>query len=164
MAWRLLTSFIRLVPRLLDSGKSSNTLTAQMVTATFNQLITCIRSEPDSSFLASLYKCFTESLQVIGGPSNLPQEYHSGITDATKHQLQALADKRKSRTNRLAGDPQHVDKDDIALYEQFEEFALQEMDALLVELDRNHPLRIAVSSVRDLGVNDWETEDGEDVG
>ncbi|KAF9445877.1 ARM repeat-containing protein [Macrolepiota fuliginosa MF-IS2] len=151
-----------LVPRLLDSGKISNTLSPQMVTATFNQLISCIRSEPDSSFLASLYKCFTESLQVIGGPSYLPQEYHVGIIEATKQQLQALADKRKSRANRLAGDPD-VDKDDIALYEQFEEFALQEMDKLLTDLDRNHPLRIAVSSVRDLGVNDWDADEGEEV-
>lgn len=160
----LYLSFVsRLVPRLLDSGKISNTLTTQMVTATFNQLISCIRSEPDSSFLASLYKCFTETLQVIGGPSNLPQEYHAGIIDATKHQLQALADKRKTRANRLAGDPD-IDKEDIALYEQFEEFALQEMDKLLLDLDRNHPLRIAVSSVRDLGVNEWDTEDDGEVG
>ncbi|XP_006460617.1 hypothetical protein AGABI2DRAFT_220702 [Agaricus bisporus var. bisporus H97] len=152
-----------LVPRLLDSGKISNTLTTQMVTATFNQLISCIRSEPDSSFLASLYKCFTESLQVIGGPTNLPQEYHIGIIDATKHQLQALADKRRSRANRLAGDPD-IDREDIALYEQFEEFELQEMDKLLKDLDRNHPLRIAVSSVRELGVNEWDVEEGEETG
>lgn len=58
-----------------------------------------------------------ESLQVLGSPSNLPLEYHSGITEATKQQLQALANKRKSHTNRLAGDPQHIDRDDIALYE-----------------------------------------------
>jgi hypothetical protein len=134
-----------------------------MVTATFNQLISCIRTEPDSSFLASLYKCFTESLQVIGGPSNLPQEYHVGIIDATKHQLQALADKRRSRANRLAGDPD-VDKEDIVLYEQFEEFSLQEMDKMLGDFDRNHPLRIAVSSVRELGVNEWEEEEDGEVG
>jgi hypothetical protein len=132
-----------------------------MVTATFNQLITCIRSEPDASFLASLYKCFSESVSVLGGPSNLPQEYHLGIIESTKHQLQVLADKRKMRAQRLAGDPD-VDKEDIALYEQFEEFALQEMDKVLEELDRNHPLRIAVSSVRDLGVNDWDSDEGED--
>lgn len=65
------------------------------------------------------------------------------------------------RAQRLAGDPD-VDKEDIALYEQFEEFALQEMDKVLEELDRNHPLRIAVSSVRDLGVNDWDSDEGED--
>ncbi|KXN84686.1 Importin subunit beta-3 [Leucoagaricus sp. SymC.cos] len=152
-----------LVPRLLDTGKSSNTLTPQMVTTTFHQLIACIHTEPNPSFLASLYKCFSESLQVIGGPSNLPQEYHVGIIDSTKHQLQVLADKRKSRANRLAGDPK-ADKEDIALYEQFEEFALQEMDKLLVDLNRNHPLRIAVSSVRDLGINEWDTDGGEDVG
>ncbi|KAJ3561144.1 hypothetical protein NP233_g10376 [Leucocoprinus birnbaumii] len=89
------------VPRLLDCGKQSNTLTTQMVTAAFNQLIACIRSEPDSSFLASLYKCFTELLLVIGGPSNPPQEYHLGIIQSTKHQLQTLADKRKTRAARL---------------------------------------------------------------
>ncbi|KXN84279.1 Importin-5 [Leucoagaricus sp. SymC.cos] len=84
-----------LISHLLDTSKSSKTLTPQMVTATFHQLITCICTEPDSSFLASLYKCFSESLQVIGGPSNLPQEYHVGIIDSTKNQLQVLADKRK---------------------------------------------------------------------
>jgi hypothetical protein len=66
-------------------------------------------------------------------------------------------DKRKVQVQRLVGDPD-VDKEDIALYEQFEEFVLQEMDKVLQELDRNHSLRIAVSSVRDLGSD--ETEDG----
>jgi len=64
-----------------------------MVTAMFNQLVSCIHSESDVSFLVPLYKCFTDSLLVIGGHFNLPQEYRYSIIDATK--LQVPADKRK---------------------------------------------------------------------
>ena len=156
----------RLVPRLLDCGKSSNTLTTQMVTATFNQLVSCIRSESDASFLVSLYKCFTDSLLVIGGRFNLPQEYRYSIIDATKHQLQVLADKRKGRSIRLAraGEVDGLDKEDVSLYEQLEEFMLQEMERLLSELldgNEKQVLRIAISSVRDLGLNDWDDDDND---
>ena len=148
----------------MDCGKSSNTLTIQMVTATFNQLVSCIRSESDASFLNSLYKCFTDSLLVIGGRLNLPQEYRHTIIDITKHHLQALADKRKGRSIRLTriGEVDGLDKEDVSLYEQLEEFMLQEMERLSSELldgNEKQMMRIAISSVRDLGLNDWDDDD-----
>ena len=85
------------------TGKSSNTLTMKMVTTTVHQLVFCIRSESDASFLVSFYKCFTDSLLVIGGRFNLPPEYCYCIVDATKHQLQVLVDKRKGRSIRPEG-------------------------------------------------------------
>ena len=148
----------------MDCGKSSNTLTTQMVTATFNQLVCCIRSESDASFLVSLYKCFTDSLLVIGGHLNLPQEYRHSIIDITKHHLQALADKRKGRSIRLTriGEVDGLDKEDVSLYEQLEEYMLQEMERLSSELldgNEKQVMRIAISSVRDLGLNDWDDDD-----
>ena len=106
-----------------------------MVTATFNQFVSCISSESDASFLVSLYKCFTDSLLVISGRFNLPQEYRYGVIDATKHQLQVLADKRKRRSIRpaRAGEVDGLDTEDVGLYEKLEEFMLQEKERLLSE-------------------------------
>jgi len=135
-----------------------------MVTATFNQLVSCIRSESDASFLVSLYKCFTDSLLVIGGRLNLPQEYRHNIIYITQHQLQVLADKRKGRSIQLTrvGGIDGLDKEDVSLYEQLEEFMLQEMERLSSELldgNEKQVMRIAISSVRDLGLNDWDDDD-----
>jgi importin-5 len=80
----------RLILILLACGKTSGTLTNQML-----QLINCISTEHDLSFLASLYKSFTDSLRVIGGPGMLTREFHDGVIEATKRQLQSLADRRK---------------------------------------------------------------------
>src|ERR1700733_3337152 len=110
---------------LLSCGKYSTTLTNAMVSASFLQLINCISSESDSSFLASLYKYFTDSLRVIGGPPSLSQEFRDGIIEATKRQLQALADKRKSRAQRPMSDLED-DKEDLALLEEMEDFALED--------------------------------------
>lgn len=58
---------------LLSCGKTRNTLTPQieMVSATFHQLINYIASEQEPSFLASLFKCFADSLRVIRGHTSL---------------------------------------------------------------------------------------------
>lgn len=144
---------------LLACGKSSNTLTNPMVTATFHQLITCVSTEHDSSFLASLYKCFTDSLRVIGGPATLPQEYQNGIIEATKHQLQLLADRRKGRANRAALEVGESDKEELSLLEEVEDFALEDMGKMLIIFDANHPLLVAVSSVKDLGFNSWDSDE-----
>jgi hypothetical protein len=149
---------------LLVAGKNSGTLTTQMVSATLNQLVNCINTEQDASFLASLYKAFADCVRVIGGVGALAQEYHTGIIEATQRQLQAFADRRKSRANQVASDPE-TDKEDMALVEEFEDFALDDMAKLLAMFDPNHRLLVAVSSVRDLGLNSWESEDdGDDEG
>ena len=138
----------------------------QMVTAIFNQLVSCISSESDTSFLVPFYKCFTDSLLIIGGYFNLPQEYYYSIIDATKNQLQVPADKQKGWSIQLAraGEVDGWDKEDISLYKQLEEFMLQEMKRLLSELldgNEKQVLRIAISSVRDLGLNDWDDDDND---
>lgn len=146
---------------LLASGKNSGTLTNQMVSATFVQLISCISDEHDASFLGSIFKSFTDSLRVIGGPGALPREYHDGIMEATKRQLQTMADRRRARTSRPIADLEE-DKDDMALLEEMEDFALEDMGKMLTTFDPNHPLMVAVSSVRELGINQWESdEEGE---
>ncbi|KAJ7108609.1 armadillo-type protein [Mycena epipterygia] len=153
-----------LIPMLLASGKNSGTLTNQMVTATFLQMINGISTEHDASFLSSLYKCFNDSLRIIGGPSALSPEFQNGVMEATKRQLQGLADKRRARKARPASDLEE-DKEDIALLEEIEDFALEDMTKMLAVFDANHPLLVAVSSVKDLGFNQYDSdEDGNDEG
>ncbi|KAG5641749.1 hypothetical protein DXG03_004294 [Asterophora parasitica] len=152
-----------LIPMLLAAGKASTTLTNEMVNATFHQLIGCVSTEHDASFLASLYKCFNDSVRVIGGAAALPREFSDGIVEATKHQLQAIADRRKGRANRAANANSEGDKEEMALLEEIEDFALDDMGAMLAGLDPNHALLVAVSSVKDLGFNTWDSEDEEDV-
>ncbi|KAG6909546.1 hypothetical protein DXG01_016939 [Tephrocybe rancida] len=147
-----------LIPMLLAAGKASNTLTNQMVSAAFHHLITCVRAEHDASFTASLYKCINDCLRVVGGPSALPKEYTDGIVEVTKHQLQLLADRRKGRANRQA----EGDKEEMALMEEVEDFVLEDMGKMLVVLDPAHPLLVAVSGVKDLGFNTWESEEEEE--
>jgi importin-5 len=123
-----------------------------MVSASFHQLINCITSETDSSFLASLFKCFADSLRIMGGPSALSQEFHNGIIEATKRQLQTLADKRKKRSQRPPSE----------LADDKEDFALEDMAKLLYYMDPKHPLLVAVSSVKDLGLNQGGSDEDED--
>jgi importin-5 len=155
---------------LLSCGKNSGTLTVPMVSVTFQQLITCISTETDSSFLASLYKCFTDSLMVIGGPASLAPDFVLGIMEATKRQLQALADKRKGRAARSAnggrggrdvnGDGDiDADDEDLALLEEMEDFALEDMAKMLTCFDKDHPLLVAVASVRDLAIARLDSDD-----
>ncbi|KAJ7906329.1 armadillo-type protein [Mycena leptocephala] len=151
-----------LIPMLLASGKNSGTLTNQMVTATFLQIINGISTEHDASFLSSLYKCFNDSLRIIGGTSALSPEFQNGIMEATKRQLQGLADKRRARKARPASDLEE-DREDMALLEEIEDFALEDMAKMLTVFDTNHPLLVAVSSVKDLGFNQYDSdEDGND--
>jgi len=153
-----------LIPMLLSCGKESGTLTNQMVSATFLQLINGISTEQDSTFLASLYKYFSESLRVVGGPEALSSQFHEGIMEATKRQLQSLADKRKARAAR-ANNPAfaaEVDKDEMALVEEIEDYALEDMGKMLTTFDVNHPLLVAVASVRDLGFNSYDSDEGDE--
>jgi importin-5 len=81
---------------LLSCGKTSNALTTLMVSASFHQLINCIGSETDPSFLAPLFECFSDSLKVVGGHSALALEFQTGVTDVMQQEVQTLVDKRKN--------------------------------------------------------------------
>lgn len=147
----------RLIPMLLAAGHQSNTLTPTLVSASFQQLISCISDEQDSSFLASLFKALTESLVVIGGPATLPQEYKDGIMDATKRQLQTMAERRRARGTNRTEDLE--DNEDLALIEEMEDFALEDMGKMLGLFDPQHTLLVAVSSVKELGSGlRWDEE------
>jgi hypothetical protein len=148
----------RLVPTLIACGKSSGTLTNQIVSASFLQLINCIGTEEDESFLASLYKCFTDTLRIVGSLSTLSTEFRNGIIEATKRRLQSIADRRKHRAQRPVADLED-DREDLVLLEKMEDFALEDMGKMLQYFDTNHPLLIAISSVKELGFNHWDSED-----
>ena len=178
----------RLVPLLMSCGKSSGTLTPPMVTASLSKLVYCIQIETDPSFVASLYKAIGDTLHVVGLHALTP-ELTSGLMDGTKLQLQNMAEKRERRSGVGGGSggggavgavapgggggggsderpQQHLaqdedDRDEIALMEEMEEFALEDMEKTLRMLDGQHPLLIAIASVRDLGCHryPWEGEE-----
>jgi importin-5 len=128
-----------------------------MISATFAQLVDCIGTESDASFLSSLYTCLHRSLIVVGGPSILPLEFYGGVIEATKLQLQTLADRRKHRANLSMTDPQE-DQEELTLIQEMEDFALEDMSKLLRYFDPNHPLLVAVSSVKDLRLSHSEND------
>ncbi|TEB37702.1 ARM repeat-containing protein [Coprinellus micaceus] len=153
-----------LAPMLLACGKQSNTLTTQMLSAIFHQLISCISTEHDSSFLSSLYKCFCDCLRLIGGPASLSPEYSHGLMEATKRQLHSIADKRKARTQRVqremeSGGGDEGLKEEMGMLEEIEDYALEDMGRCLQMFDGNHQLLIAVGSVKELGMGLYHGEE-----
>jgi hypothetical protein len=47
----------------------------------------------------------------------------------------------------------------MALVEEIEDFALEDMGKMLSTFDINHPLLVAVASVRDLGFNMYVSDE-----
>lgn len=166
----LILTLYSLVPMLMACGKNSGTLTPQMVSASFSQIVHFINVENDPTFLSSLYKCFTDALRVLTPPGSatitvLPQEIHDAAIEATKNQLQNIADRRKARANKPASEMAE-DKEDLMLVEEMEDFALEDMSKMIALLDAGgsnatNPLSIAISSVRELGLQlqQWDSED-----
>lgn len=169
---------------LISAGKNSNTLTNQMVSATYSQLIACIAIESDASFLSSLYKSLSDTLRVLGGPSSLPPHLHSSLFDATQRQLASLAERRKRRASKLGGyvnggsgngDEGELDsgeREELALVEEMEDFALEDVGRLMETFESFggeigqgvQGIMVMVGSVRDLGLGlgAWDSE-GESV-
>jgi importin-5 len=143
---------------LVSCGKASNTIDGDMVTNVVQHVASVITQETDTSYLASLFKCATDCLRVWG---DVKAETRLALENAAKQQLQALADKRKARSTRSAAEIEE-DREDLALLEEMEEFALEDMAKMLGLMDTNHPLLMAISSVRDLGLGlgAWDS-DGE---
>lgn len=107
-----------------------------MVSTTFHELIDCIDSAPHPSFVAPLYTCFTKTLEVIGGPGVLPQEYHNAITEVTKRQIQAVMARRKDRAKYQGMDF----AEGFVLLEEVDNDVFESIAVLLRYLDANHPL------------------------
>jgi len=143
---------------LLVCGKKSGTLTPEMLNVAFNQLVNVIGAEDDPSFLASLYKCFTDVMRVVGKES-IPAQIYDGVIKATQNQLQVLAQKRKRRSEKSARELQE-ERDDVALLEEMEEFAFEEMARMLQFFDESHPLLVAIGSLKALGLRteQWDSE------
>lgn len=151
-----------------------------MLHAVFAQLINVARGEADASFLASLFKCIADCVRVAGGGAGgepgtspadaLPQDIREGILGAVRHQLQGLAEKRKtrmrrfslsddgSRDGRVSAEELEEEREDVALLEELEDFALDDIAKLLKLFDPSHPLLVAVGSVRELGIRGDEDE------
>ncbi|OCB84852.1 ARM repeat-containing protein [Sanghuangporus baumii] len=166
------------IPVLLVCGKQAGTLTPQMLHAVFAQLVSVARGEADASFLASLFRCIADCVRVAGGGAGsepgtspadaLPRDIREGILGAIRHQLQGLADKRKARTRRflsrddgshdgrVSAEELEEEREDIALLEELEDFALDDIGKLLKLFDPSHPLLVAVGSVRELGIREDE--------
>ncbi|TRM64570.1 armadillo-type protein [Schizophyllum amplum] len=173
-----------LIPMLLACGKNTGTLTPAMAGAALAQVIGCLGTEADPSFLGSLYRCCADSLMVVGAQGGynpgdnastglraaVGEEMYNAVMDATKRQLHAMAERRRGRTARaqaMASGGSMFDadeRDDMALMEEIEEFCLEDMAKLIAMFDKDHPLLIAVSSVKDLGFGAWTGDEGEEIG
>jgi importin-5 len=93
---------------LLLCGKESRTLTAQMVSVIFVQLVPSIGSETEPSLLSSLLGAFSKCVKIIDGPTTLPREVHDGLIESLMRQLEKLADRRKNRAP-LTHEPPAID-------------------------------------------------------
>ena len=99
-------------------------------------------------------------MRVAGGPDGLPQEVKDAAVEATKRQLQLIADRRKARAN-LSSKELEDESEDIKLVQEIEDFAFEDMVKMVSAFDSNHPLLIAISSVKELGLDLGDDEDDE---
>ncbi|KDQ15158.1 hypothetical protein BOTBODRAFT_158816 [Botryobasidium botryosum FD-172 SS1] len=145
-----------LIPVLIVCGKESGTLTPTMLNEIFGRVVSAISCESDPSYLASLYKCFTDSARVVQTQS-LTLEQVGVVVKATQNHLQVFAQKRRARNNRIQGMDWEEEKEDILLMEDMENFALDAMSKMLELFDKSHPLLIAIGSIKEMGVGErWE--------
>ncbi|KAK0475517.1 armadillo-type protein [Armillaria novae-zelandiae] len=156
-----------LLPILLHSGHASGTLTPQMIHATYAQLISCVTTEHDAGFLSSLFKSLSDCLKISIQMSHeiVTPEVKQSILDAIKRQLSRIAEMRRGRTGRQLDEEED---EDLALIEEMEDFALEDMGKLLEVLYEGRippgpdgeALLVGLGSVRDLGSSklrqEWE--------
>ncbi|KAJ1305512.1 hypothetical protein OPQ81_000519 [Rhizoctonia solani] len=75
------------------------------------------------------------------------------ISVACKAQLAALASRREMRARRVKRGPEwEEDKEDMLLLQELEDVAFDEMGRLLGFLDPNHPLLIAIGSIKEMAI------------
>lgn len=149
---------------------------ADFISAVFGPIIEGITSEQDSGFLASLYKCFADSLRSLSGteargreilalssrPSqpqtngfSQPQSQsplEAAFVKATQNQLHALATRRQNRTGRIHSLDWREEHEDMLLIEEMEGFALEEMQKALEVVDPASSLLVAISHVREMAL------------
>ena len=140
----------RLIPKLLEIGKSCKLLTDQMVCATFHQLTECIKTERLASFVDSLYQCLKQAILIIGDSSILPRKIRDEISESATRQLEIMADRRNARVGRSVSEYGEQNIKRSILLDQIEDFALQDMEEILKMLDVHHPLLVTLSSMKDL--------------
>lgn len=117
-----------------------------MVAAVFSQSTSYIANETDTT----LYECCRRCSLLLGRPRTLPPDRHVSVIDTSKRQLATLAKWRKSRGGRgLIGEDE---RQDMALLEEREDFALGDVAKVLGMLEKDRLLRIAVSRAHELGI------------
>lgn len=172
----------RLIPLLLSCGKGSNSITAEMVSATFFQLNNLIGSEETPTILRVLIESFTDTIKALGGPAVVPQEASNGLAESLNKQLENMANIRRNRAPIPDGPPaidfgmpsfdiaglqklqsnianlqvpifDHESLDTDGVNEDMETMALERIAKLLSYLDPVHPLLQKVTAVQELGRN-----------
>jgi len=173
---------ISLIPLLLSCGKGSNSITADMVSATFFQLNNLIGSEKEPTILRRLLESFTGTIKVLGGPAVVPREASDGLAESLNKQLENMANTRRNRAPIPDGPPaidfgmssfdmaglqkfqskmgilqaptfDLASLDTDEVVEDMETMALDKIAKLLSYLDPMHPLLQKVTVVQELGRN-----------
>jgi hypothetical protein len=137
---------------LIVSGRSI--LTETDLQTIFRTLIAAINEENDMSTLSALYKSVVDSM-LVTAPQTVPSDISNDIVHETEKKLHTIAQKRKFRAEHLLvqdAEDSAEDQDDVRMLEELEDFVLDEVARFLGLLNSNHPVLIAVSSVRQLGV------------
>lgn len=151
---------------MVACAQANGLVSQEFVSAVFQPIIRGLATELDSSFLASLFKCFADCLRNFGGREILPPDLEHMFFEATKNQLSSLAQKRKSRMDRVHGKDWEEEREDSMLMEEVEGFALDEIHRALEDIDPSHSLLVAVGSVKSMSihVDDDSEGDGGDEG
>ncbi|KAF8310256.1 ARM repeat-containing protein [Clavulina sp. PMI_390] len=152
-----------LIPALVANAKHAELVTPEFSDAIFAPLVEGIHNEQDAGFLASLYKCFADSLLALSGGENakavLSEQNYELFIQATQQQLHTLATRRQARTERIHGTDWAEEQEDMILLEEMEGYALDEMQKALEVLDPGHSLLIAVGSVKEIHIPGGYTSD-----
>lgn len=98
-----------MAPTLMAAGRNSNTLTKQIVSATYALPIACISINTDASFLSSLYKGLSKglsnTLRLLSGSSSLPPHIHTSLFNSSRGQIASMAENRKKRAEKSNANP-----------------------------------------------------------
>ncbi|KAG8702119.1 hypothetical protein FRC08_003684 [Ceratobasidium sp. 394] len=141
-----------IIPTLITSGNTTGVISPEEINAVFLQITRTIQPEGDAGFLGSLCKCLADSLLVVGRQAIVPPLVNE-ISTACKAQLAALASRREMRARRIKHGPEwEEDKEDMLLLQELEDTAFDEMSRLLGFLDPNHPLLIAIGSIKEMAI------------